>query len=371
MMDKPFLYFLTKIIATIASVIVLSSTNVDITVIVISTLSFACIFVLEILLGRVKKYNKIIMVTISVCMIACFSLGIDMLFPLLMVLAIHLLDLTIDSKMFYSIILVVFVLIVMTFSPGITSIVLTLVLAAMLLLCRILLAKYLLYNEIQEAQKEVIVELNQKILDLRSLTKTVKYTTSIEERNRIAARIHDQVGHGISGSIIMLEASMMIMKDNPEKATKSIEKAISNLRAGVDDIRASLKEERVDHFQLDKNDIIRMLEEFQVTYNRSAKLVTSGNLDFLTTQIWGCIHDNMKECMTNVLKHSNATEFIVSIEVIKKIIKVDYKDNGTSKEGFEKGTGLESIEDRTLNCKGRCFFNKSEKGFCVTNIFTY
>ncbi|MGB4661146.1 MAG: histidine kinase dimerization/phosphoacceptor domain-containing protein, partial [Mobilitalea sp.] len=208
MIDRPFLYFLTKIIATIASVIVLGSTNVDITVMVISTLSFACIFVLEILLGRVKKYNKIIMATISGCMIACFSLGLELLFPLLIVLVIHLLDLTIDSSMFYFIIIVLLALLILIFSPGIISIVLTLVLASMLMICRILLAKYNLYNEMYDTQKEVVVELNQKIADLRSLTKTLKYTTSIEERNRIAARIHDQVGHGISGSIIMLEASM-------------------------------------------------------------------------------------------------------------------------------------------------------------------
>ena len=87
--------------------------------------------------------------------------------------------------------------------------------------------------------------------------------------------------------------------------------------------------------------------------------------------IWSCIHENLQECLTNLLKHSNATEFLLNIEVFKKIIKVEYKDNGTLVENFEKGLGLEAIEERIIRAKGRCFFNKGEKGFSVTNIFTY
>jgi signal transduction histidine kinase len=220
-------------------------------------------------------------------------------------------------------------------------------------------------------QKETISELNKKMNDIRGLTKTLKYTVSIEERNRIAARIHDQIGHGISGSIIMLEAAMLIMKDNQEKAVTSIQKAITNLREGVDEIRAALKEERAGRYQLGINDVTAILEEFKVTYNKSIILRTTGDLDFITLEVWACIHDNLKECLTNVLKHSTATEFILNIEVFKKIIKVEYKDNGKSLENFEKGMGLEAIEERTINVKGRCFFHKSENGFGVTNIFTY
>jgi signal transduction histidine kinase len=119
------------------------------------------------------------------------------------------------------------------------------------------------------------------------------------------------------------------------------------------------------------NEITALLEEFKVTYNKSTLLKTSGDLGFISLEVWTCIYDNVKECLTNVLKHSNATEFILNIEVFKKIIKAEYKDNGSSAENFEKGLGLEAIEERTINARGRCFFNKGEKGFCVTNIFTY
>lgn len=370
-MDKSLLYFLAKIIAVIASISILLPADADVTLTVISALSFVCIFVAEILLDRLPGKNRYIMITIIATVAACFALGLNIYYPIIIISLVHLLDITMESRIFYYIFSLVLVLSVFIFDPSITSFMITGTILTMLFFCRIVIARLKFFSEIIGKQKETIIELNKKITDIRSLTKTLKYTVSIEERNRIAARIHDQLGHGISGSIIMLEASMLIMKNDPDKATASIQKAIVNLREGVDEIRASLRDERAEHSMIGINEITAMLEEFKVSYNKSALLKTSGDLDNISLTVWQCIHDNMKECLTNVLKHSNATEFQLCIDVFKKIIKVEYKDNGKSADSFEKGLGLEAIEERTIGEKGRCFFNKSENGFCVTNIFTY
>lgn len=369
-MEKSLLYLLAKTVAVIASVAILNPADVDLTRVIISTLSLACVFVLELLLDKIMQKKQVIMATNGAVMIACFLLGAEGYFPLIIISLVHLLDILADSKMFYYIITVAVTLSWLIFEPSLAAVVIVLILMTMILSGRIIITRLKVYQDINLRQKETILELNQKLNDIRSLNKTLKYTVSLEERNRIAARIHDQLGHGISGSIIMLEAAMMIMKDNPEKANASIQKAITNLRGGVDEIRASLRDERVGHYLIGINDIKAMLEEFRVTYNKSTVINTSGDLDLISMEVWVCIHDNVKECLTNVLKHSNATEFLLTIEVFKKIIKVEYKDNGYSVQSFEKGLGLEAIEERTVNAKGRCFFNKGEKGFTVTNIFT-
>ena len=51
-MELSILYFIVKILAMIASVAIMNSAYVDITFLVISTLSFACVFVLELLLDK-------------------------------------------------------------------------------------------------------------------------------------------------------------------------------------------------------------------------------------------------------------------------------------------------------------------------------
>ncbi|MDF2539136.1 MAG: hypothetical protein K0S76_2157 [Herbinix sp.] len=372
MMNQPFLYFWAKIAAVTASVFLFNLEKVDITLSVISTLGFLCVFLFELLIRNIRKKNHLVLKLTAVASVfACFILGLDLFFPLYVILLTHLIDITIDSNMFYQILVVVGLLSYLIFEPLRITTAISFLLLLMVLYCRAVIIKLEFYTEMSLMQKETIGEMNQKLLDLKSLMKTLKYTASIEERNRIAARIHDQIGHGISGSIIMLEAAMLVMKDNPEKAFTSIQKVTANLREGVDEIRAALREERAGRYLLGMNDVTARLEEFKVSYNLITTLKTTGNLDVITMEVWACIHDNLKECLTNVLKHSNASEFQLKIDVLQKIIKVEYKDNGKSEGSFEKGLGLDAIEERTVNAKGRCFFTKGETGFCVTNIFTF
>jgi signal transduction histidine kinase len=368
-MDKSFLYFISKTAAVISSAILFFIVKVDVTFVVISTLSFACVFVSELLLGRTKRYKRLLSVTNLLCIIACFLLGVERLFPLFIILLIHLLDILTQTSMFYSIMSVILLLSFFIFPPDMTASIITLILVSLLLFCRSIIGKLSQLTEKSERQQELIIEQNKKLTDMRSLTKTLKYNASVEERNRIAARIHDQVGHGISGSIIMLEAALMLLKEHPQKAEESIHKAIANLRGGVDEIRMALRDERVEHYLVGKNEINAMLEEFKVSYNKNTRLLISGNLNVISLEQWSCIHDNTKECLTNLLKHSNATEFVLSIDVYKRAIKVEYKDNGSSSEDFEKGLGLEAMEERTIGAKGKCFFHKGERGFTVTNVF--
>jgi signal transduction histidine kinase len=226
-MERSLLYFLAKITGVFVSVSIFNPEAADITVTVISALSFACIFVLEILLARLKRKNNIIMLTVIITVIACLILGLETYYPLFIISLVHLMDITIDTKMFYYILSIAVLLSMMIFNPSVTSFIFTVTIILFLLFCRIIIEKFDLSREISEKQKETIIELNKKITDIKSLTKTLKYTASIEERNRIAARIHDQLGHGISGSIILLEAAMLVMKNNPDKATASISKAIT------------------------------------------------------------------------------------------------------------------------------------------------
>ena len=37
---------------------------------------------------------------------------------------------------------------------------------------------------------------------------------------------------------------------------------------------------------------------------------------------------------------------------------------------LSSGLGLEAIEERTIKANGRCFFEKTETGFTITNVFT-
>ena len=118
------------------------------------------------------------------------------------------------------------------------------------------------------------------------------------------------------------------------------------------------------------NEIKKVLEEFEAAYSMQTVLKQNGRLELISGEVWVCINDNLNEALTNALKHSGAACFTLEISVMNKIAKVEYRDNGKSDGSFEKGLGLEAIEERTIKANGRCFFAKTETGFTITNIFT-
>lgn len=367
--DKSLLFFGAKAAAT-ASIFVFYKKDADLVFLTMSALSFICVFLLQLLLKRV--FDRIIFsrVLIAATFAVCCFLGVNIFFPLLAILILEFLDLSTKDNLKYYISAVAVLLIYFIWTPDITAVAVTLVLLVCTVGGIIFLQKIDSYKKQISSQKQVVEDLAAKLSDNKRLIKTLRYSASLEERNRLAARIHDKVGHGISGSIIMLEASLLIMQNDPVKAQAAVEKAVANLREGVDDIRMSLREERPERSELGLNEIKKVLELFEAAYSMQTVLKQNGRLELISGEVWTCINDNLNEALTNALKHSGAACFTLEISVMNKIAKVEYRDNGKSDGSFEKGLGLEAIEERTIKANGRCFFAKTETGFMITNIFT-
>ena len=80
-----------------------------------------------------------------------------------------------------------------------------------------------------------------------------------------------------------------------------------------------------------------------------------------------------KEAITNIMKHSNATEADVSITIHKNEMKLVIKDNGTiskSKNEVLNGNGIKNMNLRATKINGT--FNLTiEKGYSIELIFYY
>ncbi|MBN1891621.1 MAG: hypothetical protein JW780_02490 [Clostridiales bacterium] len=369
MVDRTLLFFLVKI-AAIGSIFLINPNDADMAMNAISALGFACICLLQLLLHKVWNKKNVSLTLIAVALATGFWLDMGEFFPLISLLIFEGIDLLIREKSKYVLLGIVLGLLYFVAEPETVLAAIAVVLIIFAISGTWALAKIDFYRQTVAAQKQEMDDLREKLSDNKRLIKTLKYTASLEERNRLAARIHDKVGHGISGSIIMLEAALLALKKDPVQAEAAIQKAALNLREGVDDIRLSLREERPERSVLGQSEIKANLEEFEATYGMQTVFKSSGRLESVTGEIWACISDNLNEALTNSLKHSGASIFTLEISVMNKVIKVEYKDNGKSAAVFEKGLGLEAIEERTIKAGGRCFFEKTETGFSITNVFT-
>jgi signal transduction histidine kinase len=195
----------------------------------------------------------------------------------------------------------------------------------------------------------------------------VRYLSQLEERNSLAQKIHDKVGHTLAGSIIQLEAAGMILDRDREKATGMIRTVTENLKEGMESIRSTLRSIKPAPEQLGINRLKVLLDEFSMNHAMKTVLTFNGSLDSISHTHWKIIMDNTKEALTNALKYSSASMITVRLEVMKKLIKAEVRDNGRGALSFLKGMGLTGMEERTENAGGKLILDGSN-GFSVITL---
>lgn len=339
-------------------------------------LAFCCLFLTDFLLSqriggkRIESAwkKRAVFICLSVETAGCLIFGPSLYFPLLLMLLFQMIDLAGADGYFYPISAAAAVLAALIVEPPLFTALVTLIMTVLGAFGRYVTEKLERYRSLSEELRENISAQNERISELKSYLKTVRNAASLEERSRFSARIHDRLGHGISGSIILLEGVRLNIKNNPELAEKNLGTAIENLRGSVDSIRDALREERPKRSDAGITDFKEMLERFELTYGIKTELSIEGDTDKMLPQIWSCLKENLTEAMTNTVKHSNAGKFELRICIYNKIIRAEFSDDGGG-GGFTKGMGLEAMEERTALYGGKCVCESNALGFKIINIF--
>ncbi len=339
-------------------------------------LAFCCLFLADFLLGQrirgkqagAMRKKGAVMLCLAVETAGCIFCGPSLYFPLLSMLLFQMIDLAGAEGYFYPLSAAAAVLAALIFEPSFFTGIITLVMTALGIFARYVTEKLEHCRRLSEELRENIAVQNEKMSELKSYLKTVRSAASLEERSRFSARIHDRLGHGISGSIILLEGVRLNIRNNPELAESSLGTAIENLRGSVDSIRDALREERPKRSDAGITDFKEMLKRFELTYGIKTELSIEGDTDKMMPQIWSCLKENLTEAMTNTVKHSNAGKFELHICIYNKIIRAEFSDDGGS-DGFTKGMGLEAMEERTASYGGECVCESDARGFKIINLF--
>lgn len=184
----------------------------------------------------------------------------------------------------------------------------------------------------------------------------------IEERSMISQKLHDKIGHTLSGSIIQLEAVKIVIPQNTKKGMDILEDITTNLRNGMDDIRQTLRTIKPEQEQLSINNLKVTLDDFTKKSNIKTNLKIEGDLNEINLVYWRALIECCRETLTNTIKYSNGDLLNIEISVLNKIIRLHIKDNGYYKQSLKKGMGLLGIEERIINLGGDVYFD-NEEGF--------
>lgn len=219
----------------------------------------------------------------------------------------------------------------------------------------------------QDNQRIKVYELYQKLDKSLEHEKQIKYTTQLEERNKLAQHLHDKLGHTVSASLMQLEAAKLLVDKDTESTKKMLQNSIDALRAGTENIRATLRDIKPPAEQVGVIRIKTVLDDFSMKSRIKTTLVHTGCLDLISYSQWNVMYQNLREALTNTIKYSKAFSVSVSIEVLNKFIKMEVRDNGIGSFEIKKGLGIVGMEERAGSIGGQIIVDGS-KGFSVITL---
>ena len=213
-------------------------------------------------------------------------------------------------------------------------------------------------KKLRDTSKEhelLIEEKNRRLIEKQDAE---LYAATLQERNRIAREIHDNVGHMLTRSILQVGAIKTInsneaLKEPLEGLHETLNTAMTNIRNSVHD----LHDESID-LKSAINEIIDSVDSFTVNLQFDMSHDVPKNIKY-------CFISIAKEAVNNALKHSNGTQLDIIMQEHPAFYQLLIHDNGTtSKVGVSEGIGLTNMRDRVKNLGGNIKIS-SENGFKI------
>lgn len=158
-----------------------------------------------------------------------------------------------------------------------------------------------------------------------------------EERNRIARDIHDTIAQSLAAITMQLEsADAFLETPNPARATETVRRALALTRSTLDEARRSVMDLRATPLaDRDLAAALRALADELVESTGVHVPVTieeAGALERLPTPVEIGVYRIVREALTNVARHSQATSATVRIERRDTRLHVQISDDGV---GFD------------------------------------
>lgn len=220
-------------------------------------------------------------------------------------------------------------------------------------------AKYRRTRDDSVEKNLLLREKNQSLLEKQDYE---IYTATLRERNRIAREIHDNVGHMLSRSILMVGAMKAVhgegsLKEPLCRLEDTLSAAMTSVRESVHD----LHDEAIN--------LKEVLESLTGEYTFcQARLVYDMGYEVPREIRYGFIAI-VKEALNNVMKHSNATQVWVVAREHPGLYQLVIEDNGTT-EGVKKraeygrGIGIRNMKDR-VDAFGGNLEIRTQKGWRI------
>lgn len=200
--------------------------------------------------------------------------------------------------------------------------------------------------------------------ELETARERISELTVFEERQRIARDLHDTLGQKLSMIGLKSDLAARLVEKNPEQAILEIKDIRQTASVALKEVRELVADMRAVRIEEELYRVEQILKAAQI------KLRLNGDLSEIKmpTLAENVISMCLKEAVTNIVKHSEATICRIAFYQSDDEFQMTIQDNGKGFERsheFEGGNGLKGMHERIEFLNGSLEMDSSD-GTTVT-----
>jgi signal transduction histidine kinase len=173
----------------------------------------------------------------------------------------------------------------------------------------------------------------------------------VEERNRIAADIHDTVGHTLTSAAITIEAAARSLQQEPHVAEAKLLQAREQVIQGLDEIRNSVRTIREGASQGLQTELAQLIRQVEETSGIKIHGIVEMESPLAPIQ-QKVLMQAIRESLTNAMKHGGGSEVDLLLREYGHHVHLTITDNGKGATDIHHGSGLSIMKERIISLGG-------------------
>lgn len=192
-----------------------------------------------------------------------------------------------------------------------------------------------------------------------------------EERSRIAAEMHDVIGHALTVSLLHVSSARLAMDEEPAEARASLEEAERLARKSLAEVRATvglMRSSSIDAAPLPGTaDLAELVESFRRA-GTPISFEVVGDPAALTSTSALAVYRIVQEALTNVARHAPGSVTSVAVQIAPADTRVTVNSDGPPTSRTTVGVGLVGMRERAETVGGHLTAGPAGHGWRVEAV---
>ncbi|MEO0376195.1 MAG: sensor histidine kinase [Cyanobacteria bacterium P01_A01_bin.17] len=199
----------------------------------------------------------------------------------------------------------------------------------------------------------------------------IENQSALQERNRIAREIHDSLGHTLTAQSIQLDSALLLLHSDSTQTDQFLSEAKHLCSQALREVRHSVSALRTDPLQGKslQTAVSGLLEDFQATTAIEPRCTIQVQ-EGLPSDIWSALYRILQEALTNITRHSRASEVIIQLLQNPNSLQLLVRDNGRGYDPAQNSTGfgVQCMRERTMALGGRFNLVSQPGSGCLVTV---